>query len=145
MILNQHEYKVAVARLQLEKRRLEQQVERLQAMDLAPGVVSRVMESLESSYAQLAEDVGDYEQSTEGVAVPIDGLGNLGTALIGMRIAQNLSQQELADRLEVDRKAISRSEHCQYRGLTLERAVRILAALGVELRLEVVSKESAAA
>jgi len=72
-------------------------------------------------------------------------LSGLGRALISMRIAQGISQSELADRLGVHEKTISRSECDEYRGISLERAIRLFDALGVEVKLTVARKPTAAA
>jgi transcriptional regulator with XRE-family HTH domain len=57
--------------------------------------------------------------------------------LISLRIAQNISQRELAKRLDVHESQISRDERNEYFGITLERAVKILDALNVRLRTKV--------
>jgi transcriptional regulator with XRE-family HTH domain len=54
--------------------------------------------------------------------------------LIAARIAQGLSQRELAERLGVHETQVSRDERNEYHGITVERADRILEALGVEVR-----------
>jgi len=145
MIHNAYEYRLAAERLLTEERRSEEQFQQLQSMSLAPEVISRIMESLEASRAQLAAEVDHYERLQGGETVPLDGLGILGRALVAMRIAQGLSQQDLADRLGVDRTTISHSERHEYRGITLERAARLLAALGVALKLEATFPSTAAA
>jgi len=57
----------------------------------------------------------------------------LGRLLIGARIYRGLSQRELASRLGVHESQVSRDERNEYGSITVERASRILEALGVEL------------
>jgi transcriptional regulator with XRE-family HTH domain len=57
--------------------------------------------------------------------------------LITSRIAQGLTQRELARRLDVHESQVSRDERNEYFGITLERAVKVLDALNVRLRTQV--------
>lgn len=63
----------------------------------------------------------------------VSNLHGLGRALVAIRIALGLTQRELADRLGVNESQVSRDERNEYRGVTVERACRILDALGVEM------------
>ena len=63
-------------------------------------------------------------------------LHGLGRALAGARIALGLTQRELAKRLNVDESQISRDERNDYHGITVERASRILDAMGIETTTE---------
>ena len=61
--------------------------------------------------------------------------------LIALRIYKGLTQRQLAERLGVSEAAVSRDECNEYHGITLERAQRVLDALGAmpALTAEVVS------
>lgn len=54
--------------------------------------------------------------------------------LDALRIAQGMTQSELAARLGVHESSVSRDERNAYHGITVECASRVLDALGVELR-----------
>ncbi|HKC76557.1 MAG TPA: helix-turn-helix transcriptional regulator [Chloroflexota bacterium] len=56
----------------------------------------------------------------------LQGLTSIGQLLIAARIANGLSQRELADRLGVSETQVSRDERNEYHGITVERAQRIL-------------------
>ena len=67
----------------------------------------------------------------------MENLRGLGHLLIAVRIAQGVSQRELARRLDVHESQVSRDERNEYFGITLERAIKILDALNVRLRTKV--------
>jgi transcriptional regulator with XRE-family HTH domain len=54
--------------------------------------------------------------------------------LIALRIARGLTQRQLADRLGVPESQVSSDERNEYHGVTIERAARILDALGVRMK-----------
>jgi transcriptional regulator with XRE-family HTH domain len=54
----------------------------------------------------------------------------------GSRIAQGMSQRELAKRLNVHESQVSRDERNEYFGITVERAVKVLEALDARLRIQ---------
>jgi transcriptional regulator with XRE-family HTH domain len=72
----------------------------------------------------------------------LDNLRGLGHLLIALRIAQGVSQRELAKRLDVHESQVSRDERNEYYGITLERVIRILEALNVRLRTKVEAEPS---
>jgi transcriptional regulator with XRE-family HTH domain len=59
--------------------------------------------------------------------------------LIGLRNARGMTQRERARRMDAGKTAVSRDEHNEYHGITVERARKGLEALGVRLvtRVEV--------
>ena len=68
----------------------------------------------------------------KGNAIPhLDGLGRI---LIGVRISLGITQKELADRLNVTEAQVSRDERNEYHGVTLEKAQRVIDALGVTIK-----------
>ena len=67
----------------------------------------------------------------------LENFRGFGHLLISLRIAQGVSQRELARRLNVHESQVSRDERNEYFGITLERAVRILDALSARLHTTV--------
>ena len=92
---------------------------------------------MESFHLQLQEEVAGYERLKRGEFEELDNLRGLGHLLISLRIAQGLSQRELAKRLNVHESQVSRDERNEYFGVTLERAVKVLDALNVRLHATV--------
>jgi ribosome-binding protein aMBF1 (putative translation factor) len=137
MIRNEAEYQEASKRLGDELRRLDEHRARLKEAGLADSEVKRVIDPLESFHLQLKKEVEAYEQLKRGEFEELDNLRGLGDLLVASRIAQGISQRELARRLGVHETQVSRDERNEYFGITLERAAKILDALNVRLRTQV--------
>jgi ribosome-binding protein aMBF1 (putative translation factor) len=137
MIRNEAEYREAVERLDAEQRRLAEHRAQLKATGLSDEEVKRVTDPLVSFHLQLSEEVESYERLKRREFEELDNLRGLGHLLISLRIAQGLSQRELAKRLGAHESQISRDERNEYFGITLERAVKVLDALDVHLRTKV--------
>jgi DNA-directed RNA polymerase specialized sigma subunit len=134
MIRNETEYREAVARLKEERERLKTHRRTLRDAGLSEEEVKRVCDPMESFHLQLKEEVQSYERLSRGEFGAFQNLHGIGQLLVGLRLAQGLSQRELAQRLGVHESQVSRDERNEYYNITLERASRILDALGVELK-----------
>ncbi len=139
MIRNENEYKEAVGRLSEEKCRLDEQLARLKESGLGDEEIKRVMDPIRSFHEQLQEEVTGYERLKRGEFDGLENLHGLGSLLVSLRIAQGLSQRELAARLGVHDSQVSRDERNEYHGITLDRAGKILGALKARLITQVES------
>lgn len=137
MIRNENEYQEAVTRLMEERGRLDAQRKQLKADGLTPEQIKRACDPMESFHLQLAEEVKSYERLKRGEFGEVHNLLGIGRLLVGLRIAQGISQRALAERLGVNESQVSRDERNEYHGVALERAERILNALHAELRTTV--------
>ena len=137
MIRNENEYKEAVTRLAEEKTRLKQHRQRLRESGLSDEKIKRVVDPIESFHLQLKEEVESYERLKRGEFEELDNFRGLGHLLISLRIAQGVSQRELAKRLNVHETQVSRDERNEYFGITVERANKIADALNVRLKTKV--------
>jgi ribosome-binding protein aMBF1 (putative translation factor) len=137
MIRNEAEYQEASKRLAEEFDRLGEHRTRLKESGLSDVEIKRVIDPLESFHLQLREEVAAHERLKRGEFDDLDNLRGLGQILITSRIAQGISQRELARRLDVHESQVSRDERNEYFGITLERAAKIIDALGVRLRTHV--------
>lgn len=137
MIRNEKEYQEASARLTEERQRLSEHRERLRATGLSESEIKRVIDPMESFHLQLREEVESYERLRRGEFDELLNLRGMGHLLISLRIAQNITQRELANRLGVHESQVSRDERNEYYGVTLERANKILEALHVRLHTTV--------
>lgn len=139
MIRNESEYQQALARIEAERARLAEHVEAWKQQGFTAAQVAKLREPLESFHHQLVEEVESYERLKRGQFSEFDNLHGLGQVLIGLRIARGMTQRELARRLDVDETMVSRDERNEYHGITVDRARRVLDALGARLvtRVEV--------
>lgn len=135
MIRTEAEYEQARERLLEEKKRLSGHESSMKEAGLDAAQLKRAIDPLRSFTLQLEEEVEAYERMQRGSFEPIENLSGLGQLLIAARIFAGISQRELAKRLGVHESQISRDERNEYRTITVERANRILEAIGeVELR-----------
>jgi ribosome-binding protein aMBF1 (putative translation factor) len=139
MIRNEIEYKEAVQRIADEQSRLKEQRAKLVEMDLSKEEIKRVLDPMRSFHEQLKEEVESYERLKRGEFDELRNFDGVGRLLIALRIARGLSQRELAERLEVHESQVSRDERNEYHGVTVERANKILEALGAEIQSRVES------
>jgi DNA-binding Xre family transcriptional regulator len=139
MIRSETEYREAVNRIREEEKRLADQRAKLAEMGLGRAEIKRAMDPLVSFHEQLEEEVESYERLRRGEFEEIRNFSGLGRLLIALRIAQGLSQRDLAERLGVHETQVSRDERNEYHGITVERVNRVLEALGVEVRTVVES------
>lgn len=137
MIRNEAEYQEASGRLASERNRLTEHRARLRETGLSDEEIKRVIDPMESFHLQLKEEVESYERLKRGEFEELENLRGLGHLLISLRIAQGMSQRELARRLDVHESQVSRDERNEYFGITLERAIKILDALNVRLHTKV--------
>ncbi|MBL9118528.1 MAG: helix-turn-helix transcriptional regulator [Phycisphaerae bacterium] len=139
MIRNETEYQQAVARIDAERRRLAEHIAAWLRQGYTAEQVEKLREPLESFHRQFAEEVESYERLKRGQFSEFENLHGLGQILIGLRIARGMTQRQLAEQLGVNESMVSRDERNEYHGITVERAMRVLDALGVRLvtRVEV--------
>jgi DNA-binding Xre family transcriptional regulator len=134
MIRNETEYKKAVGRVAAEAARLKEERVKLQGMDFSKEEIKRALDPLRSFHEQLKEEVESYDKLKRGEFEELRNFDGVGRLLIALRIAKGVSQRELAERLGIHESQVSRDERNEYHGVTVDRANRILEALGVEVR-----------
>ncbi|MGI8538923.1 MAG: helix-turn-helix transcriptional regulator [Rubrobacteraceae bacterium] len=145
MIRNEREYKEALSRLEQDGEVIAAQRRTLVGRGLSEEEVGRALGPVLSFSAQLEEEVEWYEKVRRRDFEVIDNLSAVGTLLIALRIANGLSQKELADKLGVSEAQVSRDERNEYHGVSVERAQRILDAMGETLTTRVADKPLAIA
>ena len=138
MIRNEQEYREAVERLEAEEKRLDDHRQRLIDDGVKPAGLKRVMDPLVTFHKQLQEEVEHYENLKRGKFPDLQNLRGLGVLLVSLRIASGISQRELAAKLEVHESQVSRDERNEYHGITVDRAIKVLEALGVRLQTTVI-------
>lgn len=139
MIRSETEYQEAVVRLKDEVARMREQQKQLKELDLSKEEIKRVMDPVRSFHEQLKEEVESYEKLKRGEFEEVRNFDGIGRLLVALRISQGITQRELADRLGVHESQVSRDERNEYHGITVERAGRILEAVGADTRTAVLS------
>lgn len=132
MIRTQQEYEEAKRRYRKDGEAVEFQQIALQQQGLTPDEVKRAMEPLLTFRLQLDEEISWYENVIRQTIPPAKRLTDIGRLLIAVRISRGLSQRDLAKILGVSESQVSRDEHNDYHGITMERAQRIFDALGYD-------------
>jgi DNA-directed RNA polymerase specialized sigma subunit len=133
MIRSEAEYREAVTRLEEDRRFIQLQREALEAKGYAPHEVAAGLEPSLAFHEQLTDEVAWYERVKRHDFEAITDLTSIGRLLIALRIAQGLTQRDLATLLGVSEAVVSRDERNEYRGIGVERAQRILDALGAQI------------
>lgn len=137
MIRTDSEYQETLKRIERTAQEFRTEEARLKAQGLDRAQIKRVLDPSRAFYRQIKSEVETYKRLKRGQFDELHNLHGLGHLLIGARIASGLSQRELAERLGVHESQVSRDERNEYSGITVERANRILEALGVEVSTRV--------
>jgi DNA-directed RNA polymerase specialized sigma subunit len=145
VIRSEKEYREALERLRQDEEILALQKEKLEGLGLSEEEVRRALEPMLSFRAQLEEEVEWYERVRRRDFGIIRDLSAVGTLLIALRIANSLSQRELAEKLGVSAAQVSRDERNEYHGITVDRAQRVLDAMNETLTPRVEDKPLALA
>lgn len=133
MIRTDKEFTAMKERLLQDEKLIKIQREELTKIGLTEEQIDRVIEPTICFYEQLKEEVSYYERIKRGEFDALENFLGLGKILIGARIALGLSQCDLANRLGVSEAQVSKDERNEYHGITVEKAQRILDALGIKL------------
>ncbi len=141
MIRSEKEYTIAKRRLLEDRQFIHEQRSALVEQGLTGQEIERVMEPTLTFHEQLKEEVQWYERVRRRDFDALRNLQGLGRLLIAVRIANGLSQRDLAERLGVSEAQVSRDERNEYHGITADRARKILDALGETLNSEIEHRE----
>ena len=134
MIRNEREYRKALRRIKDQEKHIAAEKETLEAMGLSVAEVNYGLNPLRSFHLGVVEEVRAYKRLKSGHLPELQCLEGLGRLLVEARIASKITQRELARRLGIHETQVSRDENNDYHGVTVERASRILNALGLALR-----------
>jgi ribosome-binding protein aMBF1 (putative translation factor) len=145
VIRSEKEYRDALEWLGQDEEVLALQKEKLEGLGLSEEEVRWALEPMLSFRAQLEEEVEWYERVRRRDFGIIRDLSAVGTLLIALRLANGLSQRELADKLGVSEAQVSRDERNEYHGITVDRAQKVLDAMNETLTSRVEDKPLALA
>jgi DNA-binding XRE family transcriptional regulator len=108
----------------------EKQRASLLAAGLSPEHVELAMQPLLAMQDQMQSELTWYDYARAGTIRPLPTLARIGLSLIALRIAKGLTQRQLAERLGVNEAQVSKDEKNEYHGISVERAQRIIDAMG---------------
>jgi DNA-directed RNA polymerase specialized sigma subunit len=136
MIRTDKEYNELMSQMAQTKQLIAEQRKTLAAEGLTGKEIERALAPTVSFSNQFAEELEFYKKLKSGSLPPFDSFESIGQALVALRIAKDLTQRELAQRLNVAEAQVSRDERNEYHGITIERAQRVLDAMGATVKLE---------
>lgn len=136
MIKTQREYLHAQDTVQKIEEEIESERQHWISTGLSAPEAERMLEPLRLRVGELRDEVNLYERIQAGDLSMFRSYQDCGKALIAARIAQGMTQRELAERLNVHESQISRDERNEYEGVGTERLGQLFAALSLDFRGE---------
>ncbi|MER7609739.1 XRE family transcriptional regulator [Nocardioides sp. NPDC127503] len=136
MIRNERQYRVT----QSERDRLLTELDQLPQASAPDWVVKATRDALTSQVLEMDGELTEYEALRSGSIAAVSEVTNLAElphTLIRARIAAQLTQRDLAERLGLREQQIQRYEANDYSGASLNRLEEIMQALGVTFQGEV--------
>ena len=143
MITNERQYRNNKTLIQRFTASLEQMQQSQPPIDVHPRIWQAEQEAIQSQIEELSGDVLAYEKLKSGQvrSFAVDSLEGLPLALIQARIAQGLTQKDLANRLGVREQQVQQDEENLYSSASLRRLKQLAEVLNVEMlgKLELVN------
>ena len=136
MIKNERQYRITRTQAERFARTLESLRERPEGADgIHPMIAQAQVDAVSSQLADLEAELREYEAVREGRfrMDELDLIAGLPALLIKARIAQGLSQRELADRLGLKEQQIQRYEATDYATAKWSRIREVASALSMEV------------
>ena len=136
MITNERQYKITKGEVSKFKAALQDFKElELVRQGIDPVIVTAQRNSLEQQLKDLEQELLEYEKLRSGSVKRLfpTSITDIGQKLVEARIAQNLSQRALAERLGMKEQQIQRYEQDRYLTANLNRVATVAEALHLDL------------
>ena len=135
MITNERQYKIAKAELRKFEEAIAVERSRDPSLGVAPAIHTAMGDAMKSETKVLSKQLKAYEDLKSGKVKgrSLRSLRELPAALIEARIAANVTQKVLAQRLGVAEQQIQRLEATNYTGVSLERLQDVIEALKIDV------------
>lgn len=132
MITNQCQYLIAHSQAE----RFRKALAAPDTTGLHPKAAKAMRAGLRSQLEDLEAEIAEYDALREGKITKLEAesIVGIGPALIKARIVRNLTQKELAERLQVAEQQVQRYESTQYQGVAAERLQQVADALRLGVR-----------
>ncbi|MBK8088084.1 MAG: helix-turn-helix transcriptional regulator [Chitinophagaceae bacterium] len=140
MITNDRQYKIANTQVENFQHSLEMlAIEQASAKNIHPKLLQIQRNAIESQLNDLLAEVREYEDLKEGkIAITeVNNLRDLPIALIKARIANGLTQAELAEQIGVKMQQIQRYEAERYDTASIKTLIRIAEQLNISINADV--------
>jgi DNA-binding XRE family transcriptional regulator len=137
MIKNETAYQKALEKMKQDNDFIAKEKIRFKEMELNEEQINMAVEPLISFHEQLEEEVEYYERVKRGLFNPIHKFTDIGKSLIAFRIYMNMTQAELARKLDVSEAQISRDERNEYYGATTEKIETVMSAMGMRATINI--------
>jgi DNA-directed RNA polymerase specialized sigma subunit len=137
VIKNETAYQKAQEKLKQDKDFIAKEKIRFKELGLNDEQINMAIEPLLSFHEQLKEEVEYYERIKRGSFNPIHRFTDIGKTLIAFRIYINMTQSELARKLEVSEAQVSRDERNEYYGATTEKIEAVMSAMGMKATINI--------
>ena len=134
MITNERQYRVTKSQLQKLGKSLPGNGASQGKLD--PRLRAAVRDGLQSQIDELQEQITEYERLKQSSIsdLKLGSLDELPSVLVKARVAQGMTQKDLAHRLGMKEQQIQRYETTRYRSASFKRIMQVADALGIELQ-----------
>jgi DNA-binding Xre family transcriptional regulator len=134
MITNERQYRITKSQL----KKLEKSLPADGASNgkLDPRLRAAVRDGLLSQINELQEQIAEYERlkASSVSDLRLGSLDELPAVLVKARVAQGMTQKDLARRLGMKEQQIQRYETTRYRSASFKRIIQVADALGIKLQ-----------
>ena len=134
MINNEKQYHKSMSIVKDGEKTLALERTSLEKEGRTPEEIKRFLAPTRSFLQSIVADIEWYENAKNGIIPPMESLETIGQILVALRIAKGLTQEQLAEKMKVAQPQVSRDENEEYRGITLERAQKIMSVLDAKLQ-----------
>ena len=144
MIQNERQYRITKSKL----KEFEAAVSELNGLDQPPTRNEQLrlklhIDALSSQIEEFQEEIAEYETLQQGKLeqLTLESFDQLPQALIKARIVRGLTQEKLAEILEVKPQQVQRDEANLYAGASFSKLLAIQKALHLEIKQKVIFQE----
>ena len=144
MIQNERQYRITKSKL----KEFETAVNELNGLDQPPTRNEQLrlklhIDALSSQIEEFQEEIAEYETLQQGKLeqLTLESFDELPQALIKARIVRGLTQEKLAEILEVKPQQVQRDEANLYAGASFTKLLAIQKALHLEIKQKVIFQE----
>jgi len=139
MIANERQYRITKAKL----KEFENALAELKTLSIPEDINEKLdleldLGALSSQIEEFQEDLNEYDQLHQNRIdrLALNTFENLPQALVKARIARGLTQEKLAERLNVKPQQVQRDEANLYAGASFSKLLAVQKALNVEFKGE---------